>query len=166
MTQESDCQEAFDDPSIGGLAFALSHGAILIEYAKKERHATTALNEPNRSQPQRIGVVFYQHKMLHHPRHGADVFQRKRAIREFRAYFKCLNGNYVPTDAKLKSMMESGFVFPGDVKTINKPIDIANPKDSYQGFEESKKQIESLVAAIPKENDDGLEIFVPDGEEV
>ena len=170
VTHESDCLEAFDDPNIGGFAFALPHGSILIECAKQELHATTALKEPNRSHPHRIGLVFYQHKMLHHPSHGADEFQRKRAIREFRDYVQWLKGNYVPTDAKLKSMMESGFVFPDDVKTINKPMDIANPKDyfqsdSYQGFEGSKRQIESLFAAIPKEDDHGLEVFVPaDGE--
>ena len=115
--RESECLEAFRDPSIGGLALALPHGSILIECAKAELHATTALREPNRVEPVRIGLVFYQHKNLHHPGHGAEEFQRKRAIREFRDYVQWLKGNYVPTEAKLRSMCESGFVFPEQVKT-------------------------------------------------
>ena len=107
VTHESDCLEAFDDPNIGGVALALTHGSILIECAKQELHATTALKRPNRAHSHRIGLVFYQHKNLHHPTHGVEEFQRKRAIREFRDYVQWLKGNYVPTEAKLKAMTES-----------------------------------------------------------
>ena len=164
ITHESDCLEAFEDESIGGLAFALPHGSILIECAKQELHATTALKQPNRGHPHRIGLVFYQHKNLHHPNHGADEFRRKRAIREFRDYVQWLKGNYVPTQSKLRAMIESGFDFPEDVKTVNKPMDIANPQDyfkheSYTGYEEAKRDIEAKVAAIEKEPERGLETF-------
>ena len=95
ITHESDCLEAFDDPNIGGVAFALPHGSILVECAKQELHATTALRAPNRSEPHRIGLVFYQHKNLHHPSHGADEFQRKRAIREFRWAARYLKSHFL-----------------------------------------------------------------------
>eukprot|EP00092_Neocalanus_flemingeri_P033641 GFUD01036572.1.p1 GENE.GFUD01036572.1~~GFUD01036572.1.p1 ORF type:complete len:1125 (+),score=251.74 GFUD01036572.1:63-3437(+) len=163
VTHESDCLEAFDDPNIGGVAFALTHGSVLIECAKQELHATTALKQPNRAHPHRIGLVFYQHKNLHHPNHGMEEFQRKRAIREFRDYVQWLKGNYVPTEAKLKAMMESGFVFPNEVKTVNKPMDVANPDDyfkseSFPGFV-AAKEINQKLEAIDHESEQQLETF-------
>jgi len=163
VTHESDCLEAFDDPNIGGVALALTHGSVLIECAKQELHATTALRQPNRAHPHRIGLVFYQHKNLHHPSHGGEEFQRKRAIREFRDYVQWLKGNYVPTEAKLKAMMESGFVFPNEVKTVNKPMDVANPDDyfkseSFPGFV-AAKEINQKLETIDFESEHQLETF-------
>ena len=67
---------------MGGLALSLPHGSILVEVAKEELHATTALKEPNRKNPCRVGLVFYQHVMLHLPQHGCDVIKRKNASKE------------------------------------------------------------------------------------
>ena len=73
--------------------------------------------------------MFYQHKNLHHPGHGAEEFRRKRTIREFRDYGQWIKGNFVPTESKLRAMQESGFSFPEEVKTLDKPMDAGLPTD-------------------------------------
>eukprot|EP00794_Sanderia_malayensis_P012319 gene12319-13590_t len=67
---------------MGGVAIALTHGSILIECAKKEVHATTALRKPLRQRPARLSVILYQHKQLNEPNHGYDKYQQKLAARQ------------------------------------------------------------------------------------
>ena len=64
---KSDCSEVFGENNVdvGGLAIALPHGSLMFECAKMELHATTALKQPNRKRPTRIGkfnfIIFLVH---------------------------------------------------------------------------------------------------------
>ena len=70
---------------------------------------------------------------IHSPFHQLRVFSvhldglhLMHSYREFRDYVQWLKGNYVPTEAKLRSMVESGFVFPETCKAILKPMEVNN----------------------------------------
>ena len=119
--EEVDCKEVFGEQNrhIGGLAVSLPHGSLVIECAKAELHATTSLKRPNRYNPTRIGMVFYQHKTLNYPHHGQGVSVVNMRQKNERDYQAWKDGLFVPTQRKLQTMMEQGFKFPDHVATID-----------------------------------------------
>jgi len=74
--------EAFQDPQMGGVAIALNHGSVLIECAKHEMHATTAVRRPDRHHPTRMTLIFYQHRNLNRCRHGIDEWEEKMRVKK------------------------------------------------------------------------------------
>lgn len=79
---ESDNEECLRE--IGGVALALTHGSVLFECAKQEIHATTALPMPNRFDPTRVSLVFYQHRNLNKPCHGKLDYHLRSQWRNYK----------------------------------------------------------------------------------
>ena len=66
---------------------------------------------PDRFNPTRIGLVFYQHKRLCFDLHGFHDLKERRMLKMRRDYENYLDGTFVPTSNQLKSMIDAGYEF-------------------------------------------------------
>lgn len=82
VTEINDNLECFQDKQMGGVAVALTHGSVVIECAKLEMHSTTALKKPNRLNPNRISLIFYQHRNLNRSKHGTQEWAEKMRLKK------------------------------------------------------------------------------------
>jgi len=101
-----DCHEVFESPETGGVAFSLH-----------EVHATTALQTPNRLNPTRIGLVFYQHANLHLHKHGNYVHVDKQMKSQYKNYADWLAGKFVSLSSQLDTLTTAEICFPEEYST-------------------------------------------------
>ena len=82
------------------------------------------------------GLVFYQHKNLHHKNHGFYNVQQRSKDKNARDYELWKEGKWLPTPRKLQIMREDGFLFPENQETVPpgsdmKKIDVEKPDLSF-----------------------------------
>ena len=151
LVYESDCREVFQNPDAGGIAFSLPHGSLLLEVARHEVHSTTALLEPSRQQPTRIGLVYYQHHNLHLQDHGATAWRTREYEAQHAKYMKWLRGEFVPYQGEYNTLTNAGYVFPDRV--------ILKDKKQMKPTPETVLRREEFPDFVPGKTVDGR--FVP-----
>lgn len=141
ITEINDNLDCFQDNQLGGVGIALEHGSVLIECAKHEMHATSSLKKPNRKNPTRITLIFYQHRNLNRHRHGIEEWEEKMRL-------KRLGITLPPVDEpKIEAPATKGSNKSG--KSKPKPRKSRSKSDSKK---EKSEKIPEIAAVIKEES--------------
>lgn len=138
VQEVNDNVEAFQDAQMGGIGIALGHGSVLFECAKHEMHATTALKKPNRTLPNRIALIFYQHRNLNRPKHGTEEWEEKMRLKKT---------NQEVENKLLKSIKQEGAPEAGHSGTAATVV--AGGSSSKKGSKGSKTE-QNVTTAAPE----------------
>jgi len=106
----SDNEESFKDSGMGGVAVALTHGAVLLQCAKHEMHATTSVKTPNRMYPSRICLIFYQHKSMNNRFHGWSEWEKKIEAKKLQEVKLINQGKLEASPRKMKQLIKEGYL--------------------------------------------------------
>ncbi len=63
---------------MGGVGLAMRNRSSLIEVAKLESHASSAVKNQDRFNPSNISLVFGRHRRLDQPDHGIEVAKMEK----------------------------------------------------------------------------------------
>lgn len=143
ITEINDNLDCFQDSQLGGVGIALEHGSVLIECAKHEMHATSSLKKPNRKNPTRITLIFYQHRNLNRHRHGIEEWEEKMRLKRLGITLPPADEAKIEAPA-VKSSNKSGKSKPKPKKSRSK----AEVKDKKS----EKIMSENLDAVIKEES--------------
>lgn len=140
ITEINDNLDCFQDSQLGGVGIALEHGSVLIECAKHEMHATSSLKSPNRKNPTRITLIFYQHRNLNRYRHGIEEWEEKMRLKRLGIKLEVVD------DAKIEAPATKGN--KGGNKSKPKPKKSRSKSDAK---DKKSDKIPDTIAAVIKE---------------
>lgn len=139
VTEINDNLECFQDKQMGGVAVALPHGSVVIECAKLEMHSTTSLKKPNRLNPNRISLIFYQHRNLNRPKHGTMEWAEKMRLKKL--------GITTPdNDPDLKELLEDDEIKHEYLEEEEEPPIVAKPKRSRSRKEKTSNEDKTITS--------------------
>lgn len=146
VTEINDNLECFQDKQMGGVAVALPHGSVVIECAKLEMHSTTSLKKPNRLNPNRISLIFYQHRNLNRPKHGTMEWAEKMRLKKL--------GITTPeNDPDLKELLEDDEIKHEYLEEEDEPPIVVKPaKKSRSRKEKPTAEDKTISSTISTKN--------------